>query len=234
MRTRLLRGRDGVTVQLVYPSTLDEYRQDSRCPRRLPSGGRERRLAPGLPPAGTRSLRGHDGAPAPSVELFRDLAVTGGVVPVDETRALDLLHDAAAEPDTAADLFPGRAPEAVSGLDAGAPGGSWFDAVRGLPLARRAHRSRRRSARRRRPAERRPRGAVGQADPGVRLRRQGGRGGAGPGSGGARPAVGQVRAPAVRPGSCGAGARSHPRRPRRRQGRHPPVPGDRVPRRATC
>ncbi len=27
MRTRLLRGKEGVTVQLLYPSTLDEYRQ---------------------------------------------------------------------------------------------------------------------------------------------------------------------------------------------------------------
>ena len=27
MRTRLLRGKEGVSVQLVYPSTLDEYRQ---------------------------------------------------------------------------------------------------------------------------------------------------------------------------------------------------------------
>ena len=27
MRTKLLRGKEGVTVQLLYPSTLDEYRQ---------------------------------------------------------------------------------------------------------------------------------------------------------------------------------------------------------------
>ena len=59
-----------------------------------------------------------------------DLAVSGGVVPVDEPRALDLLHDAAAEPGTAAGLFPGRSPEVVSALDTSTPGGSWFDAVR--------------------------------------------------------------------------------------------------------
>ena len=61
-----------------------------------------------------------------------DLTVSGRAVPVDEARALDLLHDAAVDPDRAADLFPGRSPEVVSALEAGTPGGSWFDAVRGF------------------------------------------------------------------------------------------------------
>ena len=131
MRTKLLRGRDEVTVQLVYPSTLDEYRQAlDALGGSLPAAGNG-----DSPPAGCRP--GHAAYVVTTARqrhlwALPDLAATGGVVPVDEPRALDLLHDAAAEPDTAAELFPDRCPEVVSGLDAGAPGGSWFDAVRGF------------------------------------------------------------------------------------------------------
>ena len=51
---------------------------------------------------------------------------------MDEARALDLLHDAVVNSDRAAELFPGRSPEVVPGLDAGTPSGSWFAAVRGF------------------------------------------------------------------------------------------------------
>ena len=120
-----------MTVQLVYPSTLDEYRQAlDALGGSLPAAGNG-----DSPPAGCRP--GHAAYVVTTARqrhlwALPDLAATGGVVPVDEPRALDLLHDAAAEPDTAAELFPDRCPEVVSGLDAGAPGGSWFDAVRGF------------------------------------------------------------------------------------------------------
>ena len=68
----------------------------------------------------------------PACSGLPDLTVSGGPVPVDEPRALDLLQDAAVHPERAADLFPGRTPEVVSGSDAGRSGGSWFDAVRGF------------------------------------------------------------------------------------------------------
>ena len=131
MRTKLLRGRDDVTVQLVYPSMLDEYRQAlDALGGSLPAVGNG-----DAPPAGCRPAHA-----AYVVTTTRqrhlwalpDLAVSGRAVPVDEPRALDLLQDAAADPDTAAEVFPGRSPEAVSGLDAGAPAGSWLDAVRGF------------------------------------------------------------------------------------------------------
>ena len=129
MRTKLLRGRDDVTVQLAYPSTLDEYRQALDA-----FGG-------SLPAAGNGDSPAADCQPGHAAYVVTtarqrhlwalpDLTVSGRAVPVDEARALDLLHDAAAEPGTAAELFPGRSPEAVSGLDAGTPGASWFDAER--------------------------------------------------------------------------------------------------------
>ena len=128
MRTKLLRGRDDVTVQLVYPSTPDEYRQSlDALGGSLPAAGNG-----DSPPAGCGP--GHAAYVVTTAQQRHlwALPVSGGVVPVDEPRALDLLHDAAAEPGRAAGLFPGRFPEVVSGLDTGAPGGSWFDAVRGF------------------------------------------------------------------------------------------------------
>ena len=44
MRTKVLRGREDVTVQLVHTSTLDSVPSGSRCPRRFP------------PPVGKRDL----------------------------------------------------------------------------------------------------------------------------------------------------------------------------------
>ena len=131
MRTKLLRGRDDVTVLLVYPSTPDEYRQAlDALGGTVPAAGNG-----DSPPAGCRP--GHAAYVVTTARqrhlwALPDLAVSGGVVPVDEPRALDLLQDAAAEPDAAAELFPGRCPEAVSALDGGVQDGSWFDAVRGF------------------------------------------------------------------------------------------------------
>ena len=128
MRTKLLRGRDEVTVQFVYPSTLDEYRQAlDAFGGSLPGAGNG-----DSPLAGCRPGHAVYVVTTAQQRHLWALPVFGGVVPVDEPRALDLLHDAAAEPATAAGLFPGRSPEAVSGLDTGAPGGSWFQAVRGF------------------------------------------------------------------------------------------------------
>ena len=131
MRTKLLRGKDEVTVQLVYPSTLDEYRQALDA-----LGGSLPPAANGdSPPASCQAAHAAyvvTTAHQRHLWALPDLAVSGRAVPVDEARALDLLHAAAVEPDAAAELFPGRSPEAVSALDAGAAGGSWFDAVRGF------------------------------------------------------------------------------------------------------
>ena len=133
MRTKLLRCRADVTVQLVYPSTLDEYRQVLDA-----LGGASPPVATGEPdsvPAGSRPGNGaYVVTTAQQRHLWGlpDLTVSGRAVPVDEARALDLLHDAAVNPDRAAELFPGRSPEVVSALEARTPGGSWFDAVRGF------------------------------------------------------------------------------------------------------
>lgn len=127
MRIKLLRGRDGVTVQLVYPSALNEYRQAVDA-----FGGSPPAVGNGDPaPAGCRPGHAVYVVTTAQQRHLWALPVSGGVVPVDEPRALDLLHDAAAEPGRAG-LFPRRFPEVVSGLDTGAPGGSWFDAVRGF------------------------------------------------------------------------------------------------------
>ena len=59
-----------------------------------------------------------------------DLAVSGRAVPVDDARALDVLHEAAANPEMAPALFPGRFPEAVAASHAVAPGASCCDPLR--------------------------------------------------------------------------------------------------------
>ena len=129
MRTKLLRGRDEVTVQLVYPSTLDEYRQAlDALGGSLPAAGNGDSPAAVCQPGHAAYLV--TTARQRHLWALPDLAVSAGAVPVDEPRALDLLHDAAAEPRTAAELFPGRSPEAVSNFDAAAPGASRFDAER--------------------------------------------------------------------------------------------------------
>ena len=127
MRTKLLRAKEEVTVQLVYPSTVDEYREALDVLGRpvdadsAPADSEAAHAAYVVTTAQQRHLWG-----------LPDLTVSGCAVPVDEARALDLLHDAAVNPDGAAELFPGRSPEVVSALEARTPGGSWFDAVRGF------------------------------------------------------------------------------------------------------
>ena len=127
MRTKLLRGKEDVTVQLVYPSTVDEYRQALDVLGRPVD-------ADSAPADGEAAHAAYVVTTAQQRDLWDlpDLAVSGRAVPVDEARALDLLHDAAVNPDRAAELFPGRSPEVVSALEARTPGGSWFDAVRGF------------------------------------------------------------------------------------------------------
>ena len=51
---------------------------------------------------------------------------------MDDPRALDLLHEAAANPEMAPALFPGRSPEAVAASNAVVPGASCCDALRDL------------------------------------------------------------------------------------------------------
>ena len=133
MRTKLLRCRENVTVQLVYPSTLEEYRQVLEAlgsagpavvngePASAPAESEAAKAAYVVTTAQQRYLWG-----------LPDVAVSGRSVPLDEVRALDLLHDAVVNSDRAAELFPRRSPEVVPGPDVGASGGSWFDAVRGF------------------------------------------------------------------------------------------------------
>lgn len=128
VRTKLLRKGD-TTVLLVYPSTVAEYRQS------LDALG-EAGLAGGnggtdsVPPAATPGHAAFVVTTAGHRHLWAlpDLAASGRAVPVDEARALALLHKAAADPDRAVDLFPRRAPEAVPPSDA--PAGSRFGAAR--------------------------------------------------------------------------------------------------------
>ena len=133
MRTKLLRGREDVTVQLVYPSTLDEYRQALDV-----LGGSAPVVGSGdLDSVPTGSKPGHAAYMVTTAQQRRrwgrpDLAVSGRGVPVNEARALDLLYLAAANPDAGVELFPGRSAEVGSGQDAGASGGLWFDAVHGF------------------------------------------------------------------------------------------------------
>ena len=220
MRTKLLRGKEDVTVQLVYPSTVDEYRQALDVLGRpvdadsAPADSEAAHAAYVVTTAQQRDLWG-----------LPDLAVSGRAVPVDEARALDLLHDAALNADMAAELFPGRSPEVVSVLEARTPGGSWFDAVRGF-LSPGVRVDQAVSALDGAwPSQCRSRGALGRIDQSVSARRQARRGGVGPDSGASRPAVGEVRVPAVRHPTHRAGSAPHPRRPRRRSGPHPSVPG---------
>ncbi len=133
MRTKLLRCRDDVTVQLVYPSTLEEYRQVLDA-----VGGTAPAVANGESDSVAAASRpGNAGYVVTAAQQrhlwgLADLTVSGRAVPVDEIRAFDLLHDAAVHPDRATELFPGRSAEVVSALEARTPGGSWFDAVRGF------------------------------------------------------------------------------------------------------
>ena len=127
MRTKLLRGKEDVTVQLVYPSTVDEYRQaldvlgrpvDADSPL---ADGEAAHAAYVVTTAQQRDLWD-----------LPDLAVSGRAAPVDDARALDLLHDAAANPEMAAAVFPGSSPEAVAASHVVAPSASCCDALRDL------------------------------------------------------------------------------------------------------
>ena len=129
MRAKLLGGRGDVTVQLVYPSTLAEYHQALDA-----LGGSVLSVGNG-DPVPAKYTPGHAAYVVTTAQQrhlwdLPDLAVSGGVVPVDEARALDLLYDAARKPYAAVELFPGRSPQAVSGPDAAPCSGSWFDALR--------------------------------------------------------------------------------------------------------
>ena len=133
MHAKLLRGREDVTVLLVYPSALDEYRQVlDVLGGSLPVVGNG---GPASVPAGSKP--GHAVYVVTTAQQRRlwnlpDLAVSGRAVPVDEAPALDLLHDAAANPDAAVALFPRASLEVVSGPDAGAHSGSWCRRSRGV------------------------------------------------------------------------------------------------------
>ena len=127
MRTKLLRGKEDVTVQLVYPSTVDEYRQALDVLGRPVD-------ADSAPADSEAAHAAYVVTTAQQRDLWDlpDLAVSGRAVPVDDARALDLLHDAAANSETAPALFPGRSREAVAASNAAAPGASCCDALRDL------------------------------------------------------------------------------------------------------
>lgn len=127
MRTKLLRGKEDVTVQLVYPSTVDEYRQVLDVLGRSVD-------ADSAPADSEAAHAAYVVSTAEQRDLWDlpDLAVSGLAVPVDEACALDLLHDAAAKPEMAPALFPGRSPEAVAASNAAAPTASCCDALRDL------------------------------------------------------------------------------------------------------
>ncbi len=132
MRTKLLRGRDEVTIQLVYPSTLDEYRQALDALAGSVAAANGERNSPPAVRKPRHAAYVVTTAQQRHLWALPDLTVSGRAVPVDEARALGLLLDAAVDPDTAAEPFPGRAAEVVSGQAVGEPAGSWIDAVRGL------------------------------------------------------------------------------------------------------
>ena len=69
LRTKLLRGGDDTTVLLVYPSTVEEYRQSLAALGGGASVGRGRwRLPRARAQDGARVLPGHHGSAAPALE----------------------------------------------------------------------------------------------------------------------------------------------------------------------
>ena len=226
MRTKLLRCRSDVRVQLVYPWRLEEYRQVLDA-----LGGASAAVASGESDSVAGGSRPRNAAYVVTTAQQRhlwglpDLTVFGRAVTLDEAWALDLFHDAALNPDKGGRAVPRPFSRGRFGL--GRRYTRRFVVRRGarFPLARRARRSSRQRARRSRPSQCRSRGALGRTDRSVSARRLARRGGVGPGSGAARPAVDEVRAPTVRHGTRRAGSEPHPRRPPRRPGPHPSVPG---------
>ena len=115
MRVKLLREKDESTVLLVYPSTIDEYRQALDT-----LGGRARESGNGGSYVVTTAEQRARWA-------LPDLAATGRARVVDEARALGLLHGRAAWPEAANSTV-----EIASPSPPGGSGGSALDAVRAL------------------------------------------------------------------------------------------------------
>ena len=101
MRVKELRGRDGAGVLLVYPKTLDEYREEIEAPggsATVRNGGPAPKQAGAGPPHGpfvvtTAEQRDRWDLP--------DLAASCGAPVVYETQALDLLCGGTARPEAA-------------------------------------------------------------------------------------------------------------------------------------
>ena len=104
MRTKLLRGSEDTTVLLVYPSSADEYRQALRTlGGSAPEAGETAPEASGSRPA--RATYVVTAARQRHLWNLPDLAVFGRCAVVNETRALELLQEAARRPGAAAGLF---------------------------------------------------------------------------------------------------------------------------------
>ena len=120
MRVKLLKGQDDTTVVLTYADTADEYRQALEVLGRpaWPVGDRGPDVCSGSGPGHapyvvtTATQRTDWGLP--------DLTLRPGARVVDEARALDLLHDGASQPHTAATPFPGHHAHAVPSAENGA------------------------------------------------------------------------------------------------------------------
>ena len=128
MRTKLLRGSEDTTVLLVYPSTVDEYRQAlSTLGGSAPEAGE-----PAPAPAGSRAARAaYVVTAARQRHLWNlpDLAVSGRCAVAAEARALELLEEAGRWPRAAAGLFSCSA-GAASKSPSGSSGESSIAAVR--------------------------------------------------------------------------------------------------------
>ena len=127
MRVKLLKGQDDTTLVLTYVDTADEYRQALEVLGRpaWPVGDRGPNVCSGSGPGHapyvvtTATQRTDWGLP--------DLTLRPGARVVDEARALDLLHDGASRPHTAATPFPGHHAQAVPSAENGASVASALD-----------------------------------------------------------------------------------------------------------
>ena len=200
MRVKLLRRHEASTVLLAYPATIEEYHQA------LSTLGRPARPAAvhvGADPDREGRGRLHGCYVVTTAEQRRrwglpDLSAHGRARMVDESRAFDVLGDAAAWSKAAVDV-PADANAAPSPRDHEPDGGGSRVGPRGC-RAGAARRSGARCGRVRRLAAFRLRDAAeGTAGVG-RVRERGGGEGAGAGGAGRRPAVADPRTRAVRPG----------------------------------
>ena len=135
MRMKFLRATEDTTVVLVYPTTLQQYRQafgilggsepaaEKEDADPAPEWSRPLRMAYVVTSSTQRHLWG-----------LPDLAVSGRDV-VDEARALELLQDAARRPWAVDGLFPSPSGAAGSRSSARASAAPWIDALR-LAVAR--------------------------------------------------------------------------------------------------